>query len=112
MSLTNHTSNIYPGRTALIGFICGAILCAVPLLWTDSPVVQRSQIVGQIIGASPSLVNPKGIFLAGLQIEYDVDLSNGRRVRLRDSGTYPVGMHVFVERSTRSNGSHFYTLVH
>jgi len=91
------------------GFVCAAILLSVPLLWTDSPVVQRNLITGQVVGAAPSPVSPNGIIRTGLQIEYDVELSDGRQIRLRDSGAYRVGAQVMVERATRRNGSQFYT---
>jgi len=97
-----------PGLAALCGFLCVAILLSVPRLLTDSPVVQRNQIVGQVVGAAPSPINPKGIISTGLQIVYDVALSDGRRIQLVDSRTYRVGTQVSVERATRRNGSQFY----
>jgi Tfp pilus assembly protein PilZ len=93
-----------------LGFVLGALLFLLPTLRTDSKVIERIEMEGQIVWATPAQTNPKGIAGRGLEYEYVVELPNALRVRVRDSAASPyrLGAHVLIERATRENGTQFY----
>jgi hypothetical protein len=101
-------SDFKPGFAVFLGFMLAAVLLFLPTLWTDSRVIQRTAVAGQVVWATPPPVNT-GIIRTGLEIEYVVQLADGERIRLLDSTAYRVGSQVVIDRAIRENGSRLHT---